>query len=1059
MPAARATTTTRNPRTGAGRVTPPKLASQAAAWGIVLGVPAKGDRSQFGVASAARRVYPGHLGPAPFRSLLNEATQLFGAFGFSLVAVLLATPVAIRIAGRTNFFDRPMGYKGHAAPTPYLGGTAVLAGFAAGAFAFGSDFSGLGVVLLGALLLWVVGTLDDRRNVAPGHRVLLESVAAAGVWATGNGFGLFDLEIANLLVTTVWVVAVVNAFNLMDNMDGAASSVASMSALGAGALALIDDRTALAAACLALSGACIGFLPYNLRSPARIFLGDGGSMPIGFIVAATTMAVASGQEAGSASFLLAVALVGLPVLDTALVVISRRRRGVSFLTGGRDHVTHRLRRRLPSARAVAATLGFVQACLCVVSLLALQLGSPTLFGLAAILLVLGVAAIGALEQGSWALESTPFATSSAPAGARSDSARRAVAAWTEHGLLAGIGFVGGLSAFASGFYDLSTWGPIGMGALVLLVALFIARPQASHPRVAVAALAGTVGTAAWATLSMGWGESADAALLEGARWTVYAVVLWVLVRLVRGLPAAYALLGGATAALIVVAGYVTVGLLAGDADLFLGPRLNGPVGYVNAQASYLLLGFWPLVATAERAQWAVARGVALGLATLVLGLVLLTQTRAVLPALVLTTLAMVLLVPARERRMWALLAVAAGIGIAADPVLEIYRSGTTGGGLRDAMLADGARALIAASACVAAVWALATAAAPRLAAGRQAGTALLAARGGLVLALAAGLAVLALAFGNPITRINSELDRFVSLQAANASDTRFFSGAGNRYDYWRIAIDEFRSDPVKGVGAGNFAAGYFADRRTSENIRQPHSVQLQALAELGLVGGALLLLVIGSVVFAFGRLARAARVRQSLIWPAVAAGGIFLTWLVHTSVDWLHLLPGLTIVGLGGAAVLLSASPRGDAAGGRRVALRAAAVVAVGLLAVATAGRATVSEHFRIRAADRVASAPAAAAADATAAIRFNGQSVQAYYALAAARARQGSYPLAKAAILEARGLEPSNFVTWALLGDLEARRGNLSAASEAYRRAAALNPRDQQLAGLARDPASALGD
>jgi hypothetical protein len=112
--------------------------------------------------------------------------------------------------------------------------------------------------------------------------------------------------------------------------------------LGIGAFALVNDDAALAALSFGLVGACLGFLRSNLAQPARIFLGDGGSMSVGFVVAAMAIAAPRVADLGSEWVLIAALLTGLVILDTTLVVISRRRRGVQLLTGGRDHLTHRL---------------------------------------------------------------------------------------------------------------------------------------------------------------------------------------------------------------------------------------------------------------------------------------------------------------------------------------------------------------------------------------------------------------------------------------------------------------------------------------------------------------------------------------------------------------------------------------------------------------------------------------------------------------------------------------------------------------------------------------------
>ena len=149
------------------------------------------------------------------------------------------------------------------------------------------------------------------------------------------------------------MVGLVNAFNLMDNMDGAAATVGSVTALATAALALIEGDVALAALCIGLCGACAGFLRYNLASPARIFLGDGGSLTIGLRARRGDHGGARATTSSVPVLLAAVILAGLPVVDTVLVLISRGRGGVPLLQGGRDHITHRLLPRLAQPRAVA----------------------------------------------------------------------------------------------------------------------------------------------------------------------------------------------------------------------------------------------------------------------------------------------------------------------------------------------------------------------------------------------------------------------------------------------------------------------------------------------------------------------------------------------------------------------------------------------------------------------------------------------------------------------------------------------------------------------------------
>ena len=319
------------------------------------------------------------------------------AFVLAILLALAVTPPAARVAVRTRFLDHPLGYKQHGRSTPYLGGSAVMLAFLVPALLWGGlgdRFLALG---LGVVALWVVGTLDDRFNLSPWLRMAVEALAGVGLWTADLGWNVFAADGLNLLLTVLWVLGLVNAFNLMDNLDGATGTVAAAAAVGIGGLALLHDDAQLAALAAALAGACIGFLRYNLARPARIFLGDGGSMPIGFIAAAAAIAAAEGAGLGAEAVPCAAMIVGLVILDTTLVVISRRRRGVSLLTGGRDHLTHRLLAMTGTPRAVAAMLATLQLSLCAVALTAAENGRHAVLWAAVTTLVIGAGVIAVLE--------------------------------------------------------------------------------------------------------------------------------------------------------------------------------------------------------------------------------------------------------------------------------------------------------------------------------------------------------------------------------------------------------------------------------------------------------------------------------------------------------------------------------------------------------------------------------------------------------------------------------------------------------------------------------------
>jgi UDP-GlcNAc:undecaprenyl-phosphate/decaprenyl-phosphate GlcNAc-1-phosphate transferase len=326
---------------------------------------------------------------------------VFPAFLLAAVVTSAVVPPLITLARRTTFYDNPVGYKGHHAPTPYLGGIAVFAGFGAAVLAFGDGAGRYWVPVACAAALLALGTLDDRRPVAPPWRVLAEVGAAVALADAGLGWSVFDSWVLNLMLTVAWVVGLCNAFNLMDNLDGATGTVAGVSAAGIGAAALLYHDPALGVLAFALAGACAGFLPHNLARPARIFLGDGGSIPVGFLVAASAMVVSQGPAYGVSALLFAGLLVAPAIFDTTLVVFSRRRAGIPVATAGRDHLTHRLLSRLGSARRVAGALALLQAWLCAAAVVGAEAGSIAIAAVAAVAAICGLFAVGVLDSPAW----------------------------------------------------------------------------------------------------------------------------------------------------------------------------------------------------------------------------------------------------------------------------------------------------------------------------------------------------------------------------------------------------------------------------------------------------------------------------------------------------------------------------------------------------------------------------------------------------------------------------------------------------------------------------------
>jgi cytochrome c-type biogenesis protein CcmH/NrfG len=299
--------------------------------------------------------------------------------------------------------------------------------------------------------------------------------------------------------------------------------------------------------------------------------------------------------------------------------------------------------------------------------------------------------------------------------------------------------------------------------------------------------------------------------------------------------------------------------------------------------------------------------------------------------------------------------------------------------------------------------------------------------------------------GDPIGRIDHAADQFTSLDNNYApGDSRLLSGSGNRYDYWRVAVDAFKSKPLEGVGAGNYPRSWFALRQTQENVRQPHSLWFQTAAETGVVGLLLMLAALAAASVGAGAAAwRARSERERLL--AVGGLGAFAWWLVQTSVDWMHLLPGLTCVALVSAVVVLprrSSMPATDAPSSRPLVITAAVVVVV-CLAAAGVGRTTLATFLLEDARSALPEDPAKAIDRSQAALRLRPGDVDALVVEAAAAARSGNYAAARGALLEATAREPHDFLPYVLLGDLATRRGDAGAARSAYAQAAALNPLD----------------
>jgi UDP-GlcNAc:undecaprenyl-phosphate/decaprenyl-phosphate GlcNAc-1-phosphate transferase len=270
--------------------------------------------------------------------------------------VLLLVPPLRGVARRTGYLDHPEARKPHARATPLLGGISVAAGAFVGC---GAVIWYLGVHLPGAASWWafgalaalVLGLVDDRFGMKPGPKLAFQ-VLAGTLFLAGGSYPTAGLgPLIGLPIALLWIVAVMNAVNFLDNMDGIVSGVSTILATGLGLLLLSWRHDAEALFAFALAGATLAFLRFNF-SPASVFLGDAGSLFLGYTLASLSL-LAAGVGADIKGLLASLLILGYPVFDLCFVVATRILEGRKIYEGGRDHTTHRLSRLLGGPRRTA----------------------------------------------------------------------------------------------------------------------------------------------------------------------------------------------------------------------------------------------------------------------------------------------------------------------------------------------------------------------------------------------------------------------------------------------------------------------------------------------------------------------------------------------------------------------------------------------------------------------------------------------------------------------------------------------------------------------------------
>ena len=300
-------------------------------------------------------------------------------FAVALAAALVLTPLAIRIAWATGYLDHPEARKLHVAATPLLGGAAVfvaaLAGWGTSRLLLPAVGPPQALQLLGgALIALLLGLWDDRHGMDPRLKLAGQATAAAVVLSIGFRLPFGFPPAVDFFLGLVALVGLMNAVNFLDNVNGMVAGLAAITFTAFAAHSISRGALGVGAAQLALAGGCAGFLRYNFPK-AAIFLGDAGSLFLGYSLGASAVLASAHAPAGWAQ-LGPLLLLAYPAFDLIFVVVNRLREGRPIYVGGKDHSNHRLASVLQCPKRTVILVWCSTAALCASGLVVLWLNRP-----------------------------------------------------------------------------------------------------------------------------------------------------------------------------------------------------------------------------------------------------------------------------------------------------------------------------------------------------------------------------------------------------------------------------------------------------------------------------------------------------------------------------------------------------------------------------------------------------------------------------------------------------------------------------------------------------------
>lgn len=274
-------------------------------------------------------------------------------FFVALIAAVAVTPFAIWIAPKIGAMDIPKDNRRmHKKAMPRFGGIAILAGIILSLAIFVPHDKGIVSAMVGCGMIYIVGVIDDLKNLRPIIKFAGQIICAAVVFAMGlriefitNYFGPGNMvfgDVACCIITILWLVGITNAVNIIDGLDGLAAGISAISALCIGYVAYIHGQYVPTLAMMAIAGAALGFLPYNFH-PAKIFMGDGGSQLLGFSIAAFSI-LGTVKSTTIVVVVIPALVLGLPIFDTAFAIVRRMWKHQSIGTADKEHLHHRIMR-------------------------------------------------------------------------------------------------------------------------------------------------------------------------------------------------------------------------------------------------------------------------------------------------------------------------------------------------------------------------------------------------------------------------------------------------------------------------------------------------------------------------------------------------------------------------------------------------------------------------------------------------------------------------------------------------------------------------------------------